>query len=155
MPYRIYNTDAVVIDIEDVGEASRRISLLTRDLGLIHAHAQGIRLLKSKLRFHLQLYRSVSVSLLMGREMWRIIGAMDSKPVACPFFPRIARMLLRLITGEEAAPKLFDIIRSPLVETEMTARLLGQLGYLDVESLPHDELMLAKELRRALAASHL
>ena len=74
MVYHLYQTKAFVLDEQSFGEANRVYSFLTPDLGLVVATAQGVRLLKSKLRFQLNKYAHVRVVLVRGKEMWRLIG---------------------------------------------------------------------------------
>jgi len=70
--YRTYTTEAVVLGSRDAGEANKYYFLLTRELGLIHAFAQGVRELKSKLRYSLAELSYVKVSLVRGKEKWRL-----------------------------------------------------------------------------------
>ena len=41
------NTDGLVIREQNIGEADRRVTLLTRDYGIVHAFARGARRIKS------------------------------------------------------------------------------------------------------------
>ena len=41
------NTDGLVIREQNIGEADRRVILLTRDYGIVHAFARGARRIKS------------------------------------------------------------------------------------------------------------
>ncbi|MCX6713171.1 MAG: recombination protein O N-terminal domain-containing protein, partial [Candidatus Vogelbacteria bacterium] len=74
MAYHIYDTEALVLDERPSGEANKIFYLLTPDLGLVVAKAQGIRLLKSKLRFQVAKFSRVRASLVRGKEVWRLIG---------------------------------------------------------------------------------
>ena len=49
-------------------EADRVYNILTRDLGLVRAHAIGVRREESKLRGALEPYSLSSVSLVRGKE---------------------------------------------------------------------------------------
>ena len=40
------NTDGMVIREQNIGEADRRVILLTRDYGIVHAFARGARRIK-------------------------------------------------------------------------------------------------------------
>ena len=67
--HHIYHTEAFVLGSRNVGEANKMLSLYTRELGLVYAHAQGIRLGKSKLRFGLQDFSHATVDLVQGKDI--------------------------------------------------------------------------------------
>ncbi len=91
--------------------------LFTKDFGLIFATAQGIRLEKSKLKGHLQDLNISNVSLVKGKDFWRIVS---SDLVKAPKFLKsqdktqivknIFALLLRLVAGEEKNEQLFRTI---------------------------------------------
>jgi recombinational DNA repair protein (RecF pathway) len=93
--------------------------LFTHDLGFIRASAQGVRLDKSKLKGHLQDYCEVSISLVKGKDLWRITGVETiqhadfikdiNKLIA---IKNIFSLLLRLLHGEEKNEALFMSIES-------------------------------------------
>src|ERR1035437_4083782 len=72
--HHIYTTKAIIIKSVPIGEANKYYFLLTEDLGFIRASAQGVRLDKSKLKGHLQEFCLVKISLVKGKEVWRITG---------------------------------------------------------------------------------
>jgi DNA repair protein RecO (recombination protein O) len=75
MAYHVYDTAALVLAERDSGEANKVFTLLTPELGLVRAQAQGIRWLKSKLRPQLSRYAYSRVALVRGKEIWRLTGA--------------------------------------------------------------------------------
>lgn len=75
MSHHIYTTEAFVIDSTPYSEADRIFTLLTKDLGLVRASAKGVRLSKSKLKASLQDSNLSLVSLVKGKEFWRITNA--------------------------------------------------------------------------------
>lgn len=75
MSHHIYTTEAFILDSTPYGEADRVYNLLTKDLGLIKATAKGVRLAKSKLKASLQDSNYSKVSLVKGKEFWRITNA--------------------------------------------------------------------------------
>jgi recombinational DNA repair protein (RecF pathway) len=111
--HAIYTTPGLIIGSRPYGEAGKRLSIFTRDFGLVLAAAQGIRLERSKLRHYAQDYSFGAFSLVKGRESWRLVNA-DGSSVALPrradreLVARIALLLKRLLPGEEANPELFD-----------------------------------------------
>lgn len=122
MSYHLYQTEAFVLDDRPIGEANRIYYLLTPDLGLVTATAQGIRLLKSKLRFHLDKYSHVRVVLVRGKEIWRLVGVEktgeygniygDSAKVK--FAAKIFTLLRRFIQGESPQRLLFQDLKKSL-----------------------------------------
>ncbi|MCE9517782.1 recombination protein O N-terminal domain-containing protein, partial [Candidatus Nomurabacteria bacterium] len=70
--HHIYHTKSFVIGSYNRGEANKILVLYTREMGLVRAVAQGIRLNKSKLRFGLQDFSYASVDLVRGRDIWRV-----------------------------------------------------------------------------------
>ncbi len=165
MGYHVYTTKALVLSARNIGEANRFFLLFTRDLGLIHATAQGIRKEISKLRYGLQQLSLSNVSLVKGKDIFRITSV---KPVESFYFSlplekrevsvRIFSLLRRLIQGQEPNENLFDTVLAGMeflrktgldqkevldFERVLVFRILDNLGYiekdLDVELLFSDE----------------
>ncbi|MEK7646238.1 MAG: recombination protein O N-terminal domain-containing protein [Patescibacteria group bacterium] len=76
--YSIHTTPGFVIGSRPYGEAGKMLSIFTRDLGLVSVAAQGIRLEKSKLRYHTSDYSLGIFSLVRGKEVWRLTSAQQS-----------------------------------------------------------------------------
>ncbi len=117
MNNHIYTTKAIVLKSSNVGEANKLYFLFTKDFGLIIATAQGIRLEKSKLKGHLQDLNISNVSLVKGRDFWRIVSVeSESRPNFLKdqdkmnIIKNIFSLLLRLINGEEKNEALFEVI---------------------------------------------
>ena len=154
--HSIYTTEAIILKSLNAREANRYFWLLTRDFGLVRASAQGIRLQKSKLRFSLTDYSIVNVSLVRGKEYWRITSAVEEIPVTSllreslddlALVVRIYSLLLRLIHGEEKNDSLFETVYSAVkfltekpfgkdqvsrssFECILALRILSKLGYI-------------------------
>lgn len=75
MSYTVVTTDGFIIGSEPRGEAGKLLSIFTRELGLVLAIAQGIRLEKSKLRYSTREYSFGQFSFVKGREFWRLTDA--------------------------------------------------------------------------------
>jgi recombinational DNA repair protein (RecF pathway) len=151
MPHHIYTTRAFVVSSRSTGEANRSFSLFTEELGMIQASAQGVRHEKSKLRYSLQNYQHIVVSLVRGRESWRIVGAEELRDLSplnqsqLEAAARIYSFLLQLIHGEGRIEKLFSDLEVmwqlwPRLESNnarghlevlLRLRALYYLGYLD------------------------
>jgi len=135
--HQIHTTAGFIIFSRPYGEADKLISIFTRDFGLVTATARGIRLEKSKLRYHAQDYSLGVFSLVRGKEFWRLTStSVDDLTPASLFvsagsrhstkrdafapsstdvhhlFVRIAQLLKRFLQGEEPHPELFECIGS-------------------------------------------
>lgn len=114
--YVITTTPGFIIESRPRGEAGKLLSIFTQDLGLVLASAQGIRLEKSKLRYHSQEYSFGEFSFVRGKEFWRLTSANElnglqlsmSSTTAKELIGRIALLLRRLLHGEEPHPELFE-----------------------------------------------
>jgi recombinational DNA repair protein (RecF pathway) len=113
--HHIYHTEGIILSSKNFGEAGKYYSIFTRDLGLIHARAQGVRKLSSKLRFVLQDFAYLKIDLVAGREIFRVTNAsktnvleqITKKPETLKVFSNIARLLVRLLAGVEPNEALF------------------------------------------------
>lgn len=176
--HAIYTTPGFVIDSRPYGEAGKILFVFTRDLGLVPAIAQGIRLEKSKLRYFLQDYSFGTYSLVRGKEFWRLTSARESEIKVgnkSEIIGRISLLLRRLLQGEEAHPELFTCVESlsdflggnpDLTDDELKAletlsvfRILRNLGYVGqdedlsafINSMNIDRALLKKVAGKRLA----
>jgi len=116
--HHLYQTECIVLGSRNIGESNRLFFLLTKDLGLVVGSAQGIRELKSKLRYSLQNFRYVRVELVRGKEMWRITNAAhlsdfhtllgDKEKTA--LVARVCLLIQRLVHGEARDILLFEVL---------------------------------------------
>ncbi len=126
MNYEIYTTEAIAINKVISGESDMIFWLLTDKLGLITAKAIGFRKESGKMRNRLQLFSHVTVSLVRGRNNWRIVGVQDANFFQlgngnhCFFqeetlrvFARISQFICRMTmtnTSDFGDSHLFDIL---------------------------------------------
>lgn len=153
MMYHTYNTEAFVLGGLPAGESSRFMYLFTRDLGLVGARAQNVRGVASKLRYSLADLSHSSVSLVRGKNSWRLVNAAPQKnffalfreyPEALELTARILATVRMLVAGEEANPQLYTILTAAFsfleinptlahnlknFETIVMLRILDNLGY--------------------------
>jgi DNA repair protein RecO len=117
MSHHIYHTRGIVIETLNVREANKSYWIFTRDLGMVLASAQGVRLATSKLRFSLQPLSITEISLVRGRSGWRVVNAREISniywrikdlPQSVAMSSRVLRLTRRLVTGEEKNEELFD-----------------------------------------------
>ncbi len=152
--HHIYHTSAFVLRSRSRGEANKMITLYTKELGLVHAATQGVRLLRSKLRYALQDLSIARVDLVRGKDVWRITSATPVENIVLGVadtdlttrFARIFRLLEKLCAGEEGNPELFDDVASFIaamqnadaslrkdLELQIVFRMLYRLGYIAPE----------------------
>ncbi len=154
MSHHLYHTPGFILGSAAHGEANRHFRIFTKDLGLIRATAQGIRHLKSKLRYSLCDFSLCELSLVRGKESWRVTGALadthlysalKANPLLLGVFARIFSLLDRLLSGEEKNELLWNYLEEavrfaiaekpaasliPNFEYILVLRILSSLGYL-------------------------
>ena len=148
MSHHIYTTKALIVHSSPYGESGKFLLLFTSDFGMIGATAQGIRLAQSKLRYHIQDFSFTNVSIVRGKEVWRLTGAHEIVESVKPsiLHIKILKLLKRLLHGEEKNEKLFGIIetlyRSEIKEEDydnteclIVLRVLDALGYISNKDL--------------------
>ncbi|MBX4209073.1 recombination protein O N-terminal domain-containing protein [Candidatus Parcubacteria bacterium] len=146
MSYAVYNTRGFILGSGPSGEASKLYSIYTEDFGLVRAKAQSVRLLQSKLRYNLEDYSFSAVSLVKGREVWRLTGAenLSQRSNDLLIRARTLNLIRRLVQGEEKNEDLFDALL--LLESDaagatapsealILSHALSALGYLDLAAL--------------------
>lgn len=137
-----YVTRAIILESYDQGEHDRAYKVFTREFGLLVCQAKSIRKLESKLRAH-TLPRSMSLlTLVQGREVWRLVGAENEKE-APKYIHEVTALLKRFVRGEGIHKTLYDRLVNFLhiasSYDEQLARLLlyyillVELGYADAK----------------------
>jgi len=151
--HEISTTLGFIVGSRAYGEADKILSIFTKDYGLILATAQGLRLEKSKLRYHTQDLSLALFSFVRGRELWRLTNARIGDTVVSaghPMIARVALLLKRLLHGEDPHPELFECIKKSInfinqnstlkdeelltLESVIVYRILLLLGYIGSDS---------------------
>ncbi|MDB5265322.1 MAG: repair protein RecO, repair protein RecO [Parcubacteria group bacterium] len=111
-----YTTAAIALARFPLSEASSLVTLLTGDFGVIRARSQGLRKPGAKMSAGLQTLAESDVTLLKGKEGWRLAGSILARDWsrALPFKARVragrvAELMLRFVRGEVNDPALFII----------------------------------------------
>lgn len=149
--YKVFVTEGIVLGKRGVGEANTLVSILTHDLGLIRGKATSARAEASKLRYGLESLSLGRYSMVRGKAEWKLTGVENiSHELTAGDRDRrtrsgkIAKLLLRLIHGEERVPALYKTVVEGLraiaragsvtdaeaIETVLVLRVLAHLGYL-------------------------
>lgn len=169
MAYRTYTTDALILGSFEGIAADRTIALLTREAGLVYARAVSVRREVSKLRYGLQDFSRVTVSLVRGRRGWKVVGAerSDNLYFRAPdrerraALLRILRLVRRLVRGEGGDRAFYDQLLDDVtvlvaadaaelvaLERTLALRLLASLGYVPPHTR-YDGALAAGTLREA------
>jgi len=134
------------------------LTVYTREMGLVRAMVQGVRLGKSKLRFALQDFSYANVDFVRGKDIWRVTSAKNitSFPYArnsgrsLLMIARVSSLLERLCDGEESNEKIFDDFVQALyllddtkvldqsreaLELHLVLRIMNSLGYIGDSSM--------------------
>jgi len=139
--HHIYTTPAFVVHSTPHGEAGKFLLLFTKEFGMIGVVAQGIRLGQSKLRFHVQDASYFNASVVRGKEVWRLTGALEIEHTKGKILHlKILKLLKRLLQGEERNDNLFAIVQElynskinendfEIIECITVLRVLNSLGY--------------------------
>lgn len=135
-------TRAIVLESYDQGEHDRAFKVFTREFGLLICQAKSIRKLESKLRAHILPRTCSLITLVQGREVWRLVGA-EGIVLSSPYIHEVTTLLKRFIRGEGAHKALYDrlisLLNSSSLYDEQTVRLmlyyvlLVDLGYADAK----------------------
>src|SRR3989338_5138616 len=151
--YQKYQTEALVLGSVERGEADKVFALYTRDFGLVRARASAVRAECSRMRYAIQNYSCIHAALVRGRRGWRVGGAIArTGPYggikSISVFARIARLVLRLVAGDEKNEYLYTALAAAhgalmdkkceaqgAIELVCVARVLYALGYLSSEAL--------------------
>ncbi len=156
--HHIYHTNSFILSSRNKGEANKMLTLYTREMGLVRAVVQGIRLGKSKLRFALQDFSYANIDLVRGKEMWRVTSATNitSFPFARAdkqsllLIARISKLIERFCDGEEANIQIFDEYIQALyllddesmekskreaLELHLVLSIMNRLGYIGESDL--------------------
>jgi len=149
--HKVFVTEGVVLGKRGVGEAHTLVSILTYELGLIRGKATSARAEASKLRYGLETLSVGRYAMVRGKAEWKLTGVENiSHELAQGGNDRrvrsgkIAKLLLRLIHGEERVPALYKTVVEGLgaiaraatvedaeaIETVLVLRVLAHLGYL-------------------------
>ena len=151
--HHIYHTHGFILSSTNKGEANKMLTVYTREMGLVRAMVQGIRLGKSKLRFALQDLSYSHIDFVRGKDIWRVTSAKNistfpyarSSRESLLLLARVSKLLERLCDGEESNEKIFDDFTQALyllddtniddssreaLELHLVLRIMNSLGYI-------------------------
>ncbi len=153
--HQIYQIEGIILKSANFGESNKYLFVITEEFGLIKITAQGLRNLKSKLRYGLQELSVVRLSMVKGRGAWRLINAIYDRNLYFSLAKSrnklivansVLDLLTKLLQGEEKNEDLYKVIKEALsfledndfsdesikgFENIIVVRILYCLGYFD------------------------
>lgn len=149
-----YTMRALVLNHYPSGENDIMLRLYTEDLGVVYALAKSLRKRDGKLKSHLRKYHYVNVTLVKGREIYRVTGASEishairQERKGANLLPEASKLIEKYYQGEQKSRSLFNKI-FVLIEVFFAdisgdinnyrrclyLILLIELGYIDIVSL--------------------
>ena len=150
MAYQTYTTRALVLNTYERGSSDKTVQLFTEEAGMLFARAVGVRDEKSKMRYALQPFSLVLVTLVRGKVEWRIVGVESMRNIFFDAKDRNARaqvsdcvkLIARFVKGEERHARLYSLLEegiqylvkepSPDALLALRLRLLHELGYVSL-----------------------
>lgn len=152
MSYQTYTTKAIVCGSFDNNTADKSFLLFTRRGGMLYATARSVREERSKQRYALQVFSRINISLVRGKQGWRIgsvesVGNLFSEASSRAVrgsVVSVMKLVRQYIHGEETNHTLYDEVSEGLDllislpsdtsvniwEVFIKARILYQLGYI-------------------------
>jgi DNA repair protein RecO (recombination protein O) len=147
VPVRLYRDEAVVLRTQDLGEADRIVSVLTRSFGRVRAVAKGVRRTSSRFGARLEPFSVVDVQLHTGRSLDIVTQVETLAPHGRAISADYARYTTAMAMSE-TAERLTEIEKEPA--TQQYHLLAGGLRALaEVRHAP--TLVLDSYLLRSLA----
>ena len=150
MSYKTYTTEAIVCGSRANNTSDKSFLLFTRDAGMLWASAKSVREERSKQRFALQEFSLVRVSLVRGKNGWRIGSAESERNYFTTSLSKEARaavagivkLLRQFLHGEMTHAGIFEDTKAALTASGLMPpaevnqlidlfafRLLYRLGY--------------------------
>lgn len=144
-----FTTRGLILDIYVSGENDAMLRVYTEDFGVISVVAKSLRKREGKLKAHVRKYHYANLTLIRGREVWRLGGATEIL-IASPILPEVAKGISRFVNVEQRNSLLFvkiynilDKFNSEDFAQETLQRyralyycmLLIDLGYMDAQVL--------------------
>jgi DNA repair protein RecO len=149
--HRVFVSEGIVLGKRGAGEESTLVSILTKELGLVRVSARAGRRENSKMRYGLESLTDARFSFIRGKYEWKMTGAQNISHALLPATTtgrqaagRVARLITRLIHGEEPNAELYTTVYEGLaalsrlteeqpagdIEAVLVLRILAHLGYL-------------------------
>ena len=119
--HTLHTTSAFVLGNTPHGENNRVYKLFTKKLGYMFAHGQGVRAVHNRNRFALATGKECQVTLVRGRDSWRITGAQslenmsetpqDNASIRRAYLRKLHTLCASLLPREIPIPALYTLIK--------------------------------------------
>jgi len=117
MTSRIYIVHGIVLKRRNVGEADRIVSIFTKEYGKIRVIAKGIRRITSRRAAHLEVFRSVVVTLHKGKTLdivtevqsTALLDTISSHVQKISFAYYLCELVDRLLPEHQEHADVFDL----------------------------------------------
>ena len=131
-----YTTHGLIVASYEQGEHDRVYKIFTKEFGMLLCKATSIRKNESKLRAHMKVRKYTQVTLVKGKEVWRLVGG-EEVHLSSPYLPLITLLLTRFIRGEGVHLFLYErllkfIVSSDSFDKQNASLLLYYLILLDL-----------------------
>ena len=167
-----YETRGIILARSPAGEANAYVTVLSPELGLVRARAQGLRRPGAKLAAALVTLAESELTLVRGKEGWRLTGAVLvenwfvrlASTSARERAARVIGLVLRLVGGDAPDYELYVVVRGFLEGLSVRAEdahdsleilaalyVLATLG-LDTGTSPREEGLFSDEEVDSVAA---
>ena len=157
----LYQTEGIVLNRMEVGEADRILTVFTKEFGMLRLFARGVRRVSSKLNKFLNLFSYGRFGFVSGKDTWHLVDAEDIgrfEDGKLETLGHAANFLERFCRGEGKDTGLWEALLD-FIENEdellFYAKSLALLGYLDEKEIQSDRKNLAKLVSKAIARSQL
>ena len=114
-----YTTEGFVMKVEWTGDVDAKVTLLTKDLGLIRASVKSLRKSTNKHKVALTEFSKVLVSVVKGKEVWRLTNSLLINNLfydlrgnieAIKVIAKVKSLISRLVLGEGEVAKAFEVM---------------------------------------------
>jgi len=156
MSHKVYQTKGIILSKRNFGEADSLFFIFTEKFGLIKVYAQGVRYIKSKLRYNLGLFSFGKFCVIKAKNYWKIVDAEGVEDLKNKFgsseeiavVAKISGFLLRMLWGEEKNDFIWQEVvlfffqvkngqysKKDFFDFEIltAAKILKNLGYMEKE----------------------
>ena len=158
----LYQTEGIILNRLDAGEADRIFTVFTKEFGMLRLFARGVRRVRSKLNNFLNLFSYVRIGFVSGKGTGHLVDAEDVGRFGddkLETLGRVAGFIERFCRGEGKESGLWEALLD-FMESEdellFYARALAALGYLDERKIQESSREdLAQLVKASIARSQL
>ncbi len=150
MSHHKHTTEAFILNVIPSREHDARVKMVTRDGEVLTAIAAGLRMLKSKLRMAVVPFAHATVSIVKGKDVWRLTNAQPIRNFyeeikgaeARKALAKTVSLVERLTPGETHIGNVFEILLAyagqlitqatiKTLEIQAALNILSELGHIE------------------------